>query len=398
MAVRVSKGIQREAQKLSKLLAQYNSLRGPDHEEVTWSQVTDLSSSLWSDNQIEPHSHNDIEVPRHIQLAAINALQKKNRAIEEKELIKREMLNTINCYNFIEIYQALIQRRLSNPQICSKFELGCKFLPHKKVEFYKGELEATMKAFKDYIEIPSFDHIHDITNDDQEIASSTSVINLSPSSFITPDPASLVEKRAGMFTTSITSNNLSTKLILIFRYVIMITITIMYTNIRIYSYVIMCVYICIYVCMYVYVCTYVCTYMYVRMYVRICMYVCMYVRTYVCMYVRTYVCMYVCMYVCTYVCMYVCMYVRMYVCMYVCTYVCMLHVLFMYVCMYVCNNQICNCTHTHAHTHAHAHTNIHAMHTHIQAQNSLLIHHFVIVYLYSTCHWYTKCTCAIFRH
>ena len=122
MAVRVSKAIQRETQKLSKRLAQYNSLRGPDHEEVTWSQVTDLSS-LWSDNQIEPHSRNDIEVPRHIQFAAINALQKKNRAIEEKELIKQEMLNSINCY--IEIYQALIQRRLSNPQICSKFELGC---------------------------------------------------------------------------------------------------------------------------------------------------------------------------------------------------------------------------------------------------------------------------------
>ena len=79
MAARVSKAIQRETQKLSKLLAQYNSLRGPDHEEVAWSQVTDLSSSLWSDNQIEPYNHNDTEVPRHIRLAAINALQKNNR-------------------------------------------------------------------------------------------------------------------------------------------------------------------------------------------------------------------------------------------------------------------------------------------------------------------------------
>ena len=61
--------------------------------------------------------------------------------------------------------------------------------------------------------VPSFDHDHDITNDGQETAiniGSTSV-NLPPSSFITP--ASLVEKRAGMFTTSITSSTLSTRLI-----------------------------------------------------------------------------------------------------------------------------------------------------------------------------------------
>lgn len=96
MATRISRAIQKETQKLSKLLAQYNSFDGRDHDEVTWSQVTDLSSSIWADDGIETENQ---EVPRNIRLTAINALEKRNRATEEQELIKQEMIMplTIIC-------------------------------------------------------------------------------------------------------------------------------------------------------------------------------------------------------------------------------------------------------------------------------------------------------------
>lgn len=158
MATRISRAIQKETQKLSKLLAQYNSFDGRDHDEVTWSQVTDLSSSIWADDGIETENQ---EVPRNIRLTAINALEKRNRATEEQELIKQEMINAINHY--MRIYQTLKSIPLPNLQTCTRYEQGCRVLLHQKIVFYKSELVATMEAFKCFVKIP----IVDLSNDDE---------------------------------------------------------------------------------------------------------------------------------------------------------------------------------------------------------------------------------------
>ena len=122
MASRISRGIQQETQKLKRLLNMYNQLVS-DH--LSWKDVTDLSSSIWS-----PSDGNSMLPPRSIRLVAINAYVKKLRANEEKELLKAEMCNVINFYlNQYNDINRLLDRFHSN----SEYNRGCLVLLNKNL-------------------------------------------------------------------------------------------------------------------------------------------------------------------------------------------------------------------------------------------------------------------------
>lgn len=144
MASRISKGIQRETQKLKRLLHNYNQLVS---KHLSWKDVTDLSSTIWN-----PIDSNDSSLPpRSIRLAAINAYVKKLRATEEKELIKAEMHNVVSFYfNQYKEINGLLDTVLSN----SDFSRGCLVLLHNKLTECKKELFNNYSAFRDYTQLP----------------------------------------------------------------------------------------------------------------------------------------------------------------------------------------------------------------------------------------------------
>ena len=78
MASRLSKAITTESKKLNSLLLQYNNIV-PIDDQLSWEDVTNLSSSIW----LAPQQEDNLPVPRSVRLAAIDALMKKKRAIEE---------------------------------------------------------------------------------------------------------------------------------------------------------------------------------------------------------------------------------------------------------------------------------------------------------------------------
>lgn len=143
MASRISRGIQWETQKLKRLLHNYNQLVS---EQLSWKDVTDLSSSIWN-----PTDGNNISLPpRSIRLAAIDAYVKKLRATEEKELLKTEMCNVISFYlNQYEII-GLLDSFHSN----SEFTRGCLVLLNKNLGECKKRLFDNYSAFKEYTQLP----------------------------------------------------------------------------------------------------------------------------------------------------------------------------------------------------------------------------------------------------
>ena len=144
MASRISRGIQRETQKLKKLLHKYNQLVS-DH--LSWKDVTDLSSSTWN-----PADGNNITLPpRSIRLAAIDAYVKKLRATEENELIKTEMRNVISFY--LNQYDD-INRLLDSFHSNSEFSRGCLVLLNRNLSECKKRIFDNYSAFKDYTQLP----------------------------------------------------------------------------------------------------------------------------------------------------------------------------------------------------------------------------------------------------
>ena len=93
MASRLSRAITTESKKMNSLLLEYNSIV-PVEDQLSWEDITDLSSSIW----LAPQQEDDLPVPRSVWLAAIDALMKKKRAIEEQELLKVEMENVV-CFH-----------------------------------------------------------------------------------------------------------------------------------------------------------------------------------------------------------------------------------------------------------------------------------------------------------
>ena len=92
MASRLSKAITAElSKKMKSLLLEYNSIVSLE-DRLSWEDVTDLSSLIWRASRQD----NGLLVPRSVQLAAIDALMKKKRAIEEQALLKVEMENVLH--------------------------------------------------------------------------------------------------------------------------------------------------------------------------------------------------------------------------------------------------------------------------------------------------------------
>ena len=90
MAYCLSRTITTESKKMKSLLLEYNSIV-PVEDQLSWEDITNLSSSIW----LAPQQEDDFPVPRSVQLAAIDALMKKKRAIEEQDLLKVEMENVL---------------------------------------------------------------------------------------------------------------------------------------------------------------------------------------------------------------------------------------------------------------------------------------------------------------
>ena len=88
-ASRISKLINKQTDKLKKLISDYNKgIRASN--VVTWEHVTNLESSFWINaNDVEP------VIPRPLKLQAINTLSKFHRAVEELQLLDEEMINVL---------------------------------------------------------------------------------------------------------------------------------------------------------------------------------------------------------------------------------------------------------------------------------------------------------------
>ena len=89
MASRISKLINKQTDRLKKLISDYNKITRASNS-VTWEEVTNLESSFWiNTNDVEP------VIPRPLKLQAINTLSKFHRAVEELGLLDEEMINVL---------------------------------------------------------------------------------------------------------------------------------------------------------------------------------------------------------------------------------------------------------------------------------------------------------------
>jgi len=150
MASRISRAIQRETSKLKKLLACYNQLV-PTNQQLSWNQLTDLSSSVWTGQD-----QSEICVPRSVRLSAIKAHQKMHRAQEEVEILKSEMCSTITFYvkqfnTLKESFDKLVNSSAPLPS----FDLGCLYLCGAKLSEFKRCIFVHCRSFEQYISLPT---------------------------------------------------------------------------------------------------------------------------------------------------------------------------------------------------------------------------------------------------
>ena len=82
MASRLSRSISAESKKLKSLLAEYNSIVSPE-DQLSWEDVTNMSSSIW----LTPLQEDNLPVPRSVRLAAIDALMKKKKFLFHWKLL-----------------------------------------------------------------------------------------------------------------------------------------------------------------------------------------------------------------------------------------------------------------------------------------------------------------------
>ena len=147
MASRLSRAITTESKKMKSLLLEYNSIV-PVEDQLSWEDVTDLSSSIW----LAPQEENDLPVPRSVQLAAIDALMKKKRAIEEQDLLKVEMENVVH---FHLQQHASLGRSISHLQsMPSVFNRGAICLLKIKQHQYETAIKGYIQTFPKSLNIP----------------------------------------------------------------------------------------------------------------------------------------------------------------------------------------------------------------------------------------------------
>lgn len=149
MATRLCRLITTDSKKLRSLLIEYNSVVTPE-EQLSWEDVTNLSSSVWLSPLPDDESY--LEVPRSVRINAINALARKNRAIEEIDLIKTEMNNVVQF--FLQQHALLADAILQRQTLSSNFNRGALCLLKIKQRYYEQEIRACIKFFSKSIELP----------------------------------------------------------------------------------------------------------------------------------------------------------------------------------------------------------------------------------------------------
>lgn len=156
MASRLSRSITTQSRKLRLLLTEYNATVS-SVEQLSWDDVTNLTSSLW----LTSHE-NDFLVPRSVRITAINILMKSKRAVEELELLKSEMQNVLKFH--IEQHTALADTILQLQAVPSEFNRGAVCLLKIRQYHCEQELKACIKCFSHLIPIPeisfSLEEIH----------------------------------------------------------------------------------------------------------------------------------------------------------------------------------------------------------------------------------------------
>ena len=156
MASRLSRSITTQSRKLRSLLTEYNATVS-SVEQLSWEDVTDLTSSLW----LTSH-RNDFLVPRSVRITGINILMKSKRAVEELQLLKSEMHNVLKFH--IEQHTALVDAILQLQAVPSEFNRGAVCLLKIRKYHCERELKACSKSFSHLIPIPeisfSLEEVH----------------------------------------------------------------------------------------------------------------------------------------------------------------------------------------------------------------------------------------------
>ena len=147
MTSRLSRSITADSKKLRSVLTEYNNVVSPE-EQLSWEDVTNLSSPVW----LSPFPAGESQVPRSVRLSAINALLKKQRAIEEKVMIKSEMDNVLQF--FLQQHTSLTNAISQLQSTSSNYYRGAMCLLKIKQYHYEKEIRNCIKLFSSVIEVP----------------------------------------------------------------------------------------------------------------------------------------------------------------------------------------------------------------------------------------------------
>ena len=146
MASRLSRSITTETKKLKDILREFNSVVTPE-EQLSWEEVTNLTSSVW----LPPLPASD-PVPRSVRISMINALMKKQRAVEEKSLIITEMSNVLQY--FLGQHSLILGAISSLESTSNSFNCGAICLLRIKQYQYEQDIRDCVKLFPSSVEIP----------------------------------------------------------------------------------------------------------------------------------------------------------------------------------------------------------------------------------------------------
>lgn len=148
MASRLSRSITADSKKLRSVLTEYNNVVSLE-EQLSWEDVTNLTSSV----RLSPLPGDSCpQVPRSIRISAINALVKKQRAIEEKYTIKSEMNNVIQF--FLRQHASLADAISQLQATPCNYNCGALCLLKIKQSYYEKEVRDCIKLFSSVIEVP----------------------------------------------------------------------------------------------------------------------------------------------------------------------------------------------------------------------------------------------------
>ena len=149
MASRLSRTITTESKRMKSLLLEYNSIV-PVEDQLSWEDITDLSSSIW----LAPQQEDDLPVPRSVRLAAIDALMKKKRAIEEQDLLKVEMENVVRFHLQQHALLGTCSTISLLQSVPSLFNRGAVCLLKIKQHQYKTMIKGYIQSFPRSLNIP----------------------------------------------------------------------------------------------------------------------------------------------------------------------------------------------------------------------------------------------------